>query len=111
MTDWTPTPPQSLNGWGQMVQGQLARHGDHLKYHDHRFQTVERALWELHRMVRQSSKPGSSEKPNWTADLIKDHWWQIATALFFLGAAYGKTGRIPDPISIIEALAAKWLAG
>ena len=96
MTDWTtPIAPQSLNGWGQWVQGQIGRTHDRLDYHDHRLRTQERALWELHRMVRQSSKVGSSEKKNWLVDLIKENWWKVSGALFFLGVAYGKTGKLP----------------
>jgi hypothetical protein len=95
MEDLTHIPPRSLNGWGQMVQGQLARHNDRLRYHEHRLRTQERALWELHKMVRRALKAGSSEKPSWLADLARENWWKICGALFFLGVAYGKTGKLP----------------
>lgn len=108
--DWTTiTPPQSANGWGQRIQMEIVLLRNELGWHKRVMRGMRaEAIREFDSVHRELSRIGAGSNSSGILDgimdTIKTNWWKIAAALFFLGAAYGKTGKIPDPVAMIKTI-------
>ena len=110
MTDnWTPIPPQSTNGWGQYVQGMIFRLHDKIEWHETIMREMRREKVQDMRDIRREISELKNGKTSSgliavMSDWATSNWWKIAVALFPFGAAYGKTGELPNPVTLLKSV-------
>jgi hypothetical protein len=106
---WIPPSPQSLNGWGQAVSGQimaLLRQVDHLYDWElnriyHQLGRIEDDMHAIRVQLATTKTEPKSSLMSVIKDFLVANAWQIGLAIFALGAAVGKTGKFPDPVGLL----------